>query len=344
MKILITGGAGFIGSNVARSFGGQHLTILDNLSRKGCADNLEWLRQTTTFDFIHKDIRDSSLIDTLIAKGRFDVVIHLAGQVAVTTSLEQPRMDLEVNTLGTFNILEAIRRYSPETALLNASTNKVYGTLPRFSIRECEKRYCFSDDRPGVSEEEPVDFHSPYGCSKGAAEQYVLDYSRVYGIRSVSFRQSCVYGERQFGSADQGWAAWFLIAHLIGSPITVFGNGKQVRDMLHVDDLVDAYRAAVRNMSSVSGEVFNIGGGPENTLSLLEYFEFLANLSGREVLYSLSESRPGDQKVYISDISRAKSKLSWSPSIELRSGLRRLYDWVVQNRHSFVTLPKNRTI
>lgn len=337
MKILITGGAGFIGSNVARSFGEQHchLTILDNLSRKGSADNLEWLRQITTFDFIHKDIRDLGLINTLIAKGRFDVVIHLAGQVAVTTSLEQPRMDLEVNTLGTFNILEAIRIYSPETALLNASTNKVYGTLHKFSIRECEKRYCFSDDQLGVNEKEPVDFHSPYGCSKGAAEQYVLDYSRSYGIKSLSFRQSCVYGERQFGLEDQGWAAWFLIAHLVGRPITVFGNGKQVRDMLHVDDLVDAYRAAIRNISSVSGETFNIGGGPENTLSLLEYFEFLANLSGREVSYSLSESRPGDQKVYISDIGRAKSKLSWSPSIDLRSGLRRLYDWVVQNRHIF---------
>jgi CDP-paratose 2-epimerase len=339
MKMLITGGAGFIGSNVARIFGRQrwHISILDNLSRKGSVDNLEWLRHTTIFDFIQIDIRNSDLIDTLIASGRFDVIIHLAGQVAVTTSLDQPRMDLEVNTLGTFNILEAIRQHSPETTLLNASTNKVYGKLRNFSIRECEKRYCFSDSQLAVNEEEPMDFHSPYGCSKGAAEQYVLDYSRIYRIKAVNFRQSCVYGERQFGVEDQGWAAWFLIAHLSGKPITVFGNGKQVRDMLHVNDLVDAYRAAIVNISTVSGETFNIGGGPENTLSLLEYFEFLEDFSGREVLYSLSESRPGDQKVYISDIGRAKSKLSWSPSIDLTNGLRRLYDWVVQNRHTFST-------
>lgn len=334
MKVLITGGAGFIGSNAARSFSQRHwqLSILDNLSRPSARRNLEWLRETTSFDFVQSDIRDANIIGALIGRGNFDVILHLAGQVAVTTSVQDPRTDLEVNVLGTFNIVEAIRRYSPETILLNASTNKVYGKLAGHSIREGTKRYYFSDSEAGVNEEQRLEFYSPYGCSKGAAEQYVLDYSRIYGIKAVNFRQSCIYGERQFGLEDQGWAAWFMIAHLLRKPITVFGNGKQVRDMLHVDDLIDVYGAAIANISKVSGKTLNIGGGTANTLSLLEYFELLETLSGRRVSYALSGARPGDQQVYISDISRAKRELAWSPSIQIRDGLGRLYNWVVQCR------------
>jgi CDP-paratose 2-epimerase len=337
MNVLITGGAGFIGCNTAKTLGeqGWRITILDNLSRKGTSSNLDWLRQSIPFEFFKIDIRDSDGVTDLIAKWQFDVVIHLAGQVAVTTSVLQPRLDMETNVIGTFNLLEAIRCYSPQTIVINASTNKVYGRLGHLPVCEGKMRYSFVDHPLGVSEEAALDFHSPYGCSKGAAEQYVIDYARIYGTRTVNFRQSCIYGRRQLGVEDQGWAAWFLIAHLLGRPITIFGNGKQVRDMLFVDDLIQAYQTAIANIDSVSGETFNIGGGPQNSLSLLEYIAYLEQITGRQVDYSFSDFRLGDQYVYISNISRAQKKLNWSPPTPIDEGLNRLYDWAMQNQDIF---------
>lgn len=333
MNALITGGAGFIGSNAARALGDRswNITILDNLTRKGAVNNLDWLSEVLKFDLFRNDLRDSKFVCGLVSKRQFDVVIHLAGQVAVTTSVLQPRLDLESNILGTFNLLEAIRTYSPQTIMLNASTNKVYGKLSHIPICEAQKRYYFPDYVLGVNELETLDFYSPYGCSKGAAEQYVIDYARTYGIRCVNFRQSCIYGPRQFGIEDQGWAAWFLIRHLSHRPFTVFGNGKQVRDMLFVDDLIDVYQSAIENIDAVTGWSFNIGGGPQNSLSLLEYIEYLEKLTNRKVDYSFSDSRVGDQKVYISDITRAKEHLNWSPRTPIGEGLNRLRNWVEPN-------------
>ena len=333
MKILITGGAGFIGSNTAKRFGddGWDITILDNLSRRGAANNLDWLRESLNFDLSRIDLRDSERVFELISKGQFDVVIHLAGQVAVTTSVLQPGLDFESNLVGTFNLLEAIRSGSPQTILLNASTNKVYGKLSRIPVREDETKYSLVDHPMGVNEQETLDFYSPYGCSKGAAEQYVIDYSRTYGMRCVNFRQSCIYGYRQFGNEDQGWAAWFLIRHLIGQPLTIFGNGKQVRDILFVSDLIDAYQLAIAKIDKVTGWSFNVGGGPGNSLSLLEYIDCLEQLTHRKVKYSFSDSRLGDQKVYISDVTRAREHLNWSPRTSINEGLNRLYDWIGSN-------------
>lgn len=337
MRALITGGAGFIGCNTAKglSEAGWDVVVLDNLSRVGSETNLDWLHHQISFEFLNMDVRDAQKVADVIAKGDFDVVIHLAAQVAVTTSVFSPRLDFEVNALGTFNVLEAIRRHSPNTTLLNASTNKVYGQLSEIQVRETDTRYEFVDHPLGIAETQPLDFHSPYGCSKGAADQYVIDYARIYGLRSVNFRQSCIYGYRQFGVEDQGWVAWFIIAHVLGKPITIYGNGKQVRDVLFVDDLVTVYKCAIDAVDSVSGKTFNMGGGAQNTLSLLELVEYLEELSGRKVAYSFADWRPGDQPVYVSDIRRAHADLNWSPMVSAREGVARLYDWVVRNRALF---------
>jgi CDP-paratose 2-epimerase len=337
MRALVTGGAGFIGCNTAKCLGeaGWNVVVLDNLSRRGCETNLDWLRRQFSFDFVNVDIRNAQEIAEVIRTGHFDVVIHLAAQVAVTTSILSPRLDFEVNALGTLNLLEAIRCHSPNTVLLNASTNKVYGELGDVAIREGETRYELVHHPLGIAETQPLDFHSPYGCSKGAADQYVADYARIYGLRCVNFRQSCIYGYRQFGVEDQGWVAWFTIAHVLGKPIAIYGNGKQVRDVLFVDDLVAVYIRAIDAIDSVSGRTFNIGGGVQNTLSLLELIEYLEYLSKRKVAYSFADWRPGDQPVFISDIQQARLVLSWSPTVSAREGVARLYNWVVQNREMF---------
>lgn len=337
MHVLITGGAGFIGSNAAKSFAqdGWRVSILDNLSRVGSNRNLEWLRHQVTIDFFEADVRNTSEIDRIVSQGDFDTVIHLAGQVAVTTSVISPRLDFETNVLGTFNLLEAIRNYSPNTILLNASTNKVYGGLSGVQIRERDQRYEFADNPCGIAETHALDFHSPYGCSKGAADQYVIDYARIYGLRTVSFRQSCIYGTRQLGVEDQGWVAWFIIAHLLGKPIKIYGNGKQVRDVLFVDDLVAAYKAAIQKIDAVSGQVFNIGGGVQNTLSLLELIDYLGDISGKKVDHSFSDWRPGDQPVYMSDIQKASQSLNWEPGTSVKDGVAKLYDWVSHNKPLF---------
>ncbi|MBZ0159599.1 MAG: GDP-mannose 4,6-dehydratase [bacterium] len=337
MKVLITGGCGFIGCNATQRLLrlGHLVTVLDNLSRPGSDRNLEWLGEQGDFDFIESDVCDAESLASVIARGHFDVVIHLAAQVAVTTSVVEPRRDFEINALGTLNVLEAVRQHSLETILLNASTNKVYGKLPDLNLREDALRCLIPDLPHGVSETQPLDFHSPYGCSKGAADQYVNDYARIYGLRTVNFRQSCIYGYRQFGVEDQGWVAWFTIAHTLGQPVTIYGTGKQVRDILFIDDLIDGYLAAIDRIDQVSGVTFNIGGGPENTLSLLELLEMLGEHSGRAVVHSFEDWRPGDQPVYVSDIRRAAELLSWRPRVGVKEGFERLHSWVKVNRDSF---------
>lgn len=334
MTILITGGFGFIGSNTAARLSAlQHdVVVVDNLSRPGAELNRQWLQQTSKVESRILDVRDRGAIERLFTERRFDVVIHLAGQVAVTTSVLDPRHDFEVNALGTFNVLEAVRSFSPETIVINASTNKVYGKLGGVPVREGATRYEFENLPYGVAETHQLDFVSPYGCSKGAADSYVNDYARIFGLRTVNFRQSCIYGERQFGMEDQGWVAWFMIAHLTGLEVTVYGSGKQIRDLLMVEDLVDAYLAAIARIDQVAGQSFNIGGGPSNTLSLLELLTTLETLSGRAVPARFAEWRPGDQPVFVSDIRHAEAALGWRPRIGTAEGLRRLWGWVSSNQ------------
>ena len=341
MNILITGGCGFIGCNAAQRFLklGHSVTVLDNLSRRGSNQNREWLRRQGPFEFINADIRDAELMDETVNRGAFDVVLHLAAQVAVTTSVIEPREDFEINALGTFNLLEAVRKHSPETIVLNASTNKVYGKLPDLEIEEQAQRCSLPSLPLGVAETRPLDFHSPYGCSKGAGDQYVIDYARIFGLRTVNFRQSCIYGYRQFGVEDQGWVAWLTIAHESNRPVVIYGSGRQVRDILFIDDLIDCYLAAIERIDEVAGTTFNVGGGPENTLSLLELLDALKAHSGREVIHSFEDWRPGDQPVYVSDIRRARELLQWQPKISVKVGLERLHDWVSANPEVLLARP-----
>src|SRR5215212_1524192 len=267
---LVTGGAGFIGSNYVHRLvqRGEKVTVYDNLSRAGAPRNLEWLKNSfgeDTFSVIAGDTRDAALLAESTRDA--DVIVHLAGQVAVTTSVTNPRDDFESNALGTFNALEAARLSGRNPIFLYASTNKVYGGMDDVPLVEDATRWLYADLEHGCSESQPLDFHSPYGCSKGTGDQYVRDYSRIYGLRSVVFRQSCIYGPRQFGIEDQGWVAWFIIAAVTGRPITIYGDGKQVRDILNVDDLLNAYDAAIQNIEVASGKVYNIGGGPDNVLA-----------------------------------------------------------------------------
>jgi CDP-paratose 2-epimerase len=341
-KILVTGGAGFIGSHVAEAFArdGHEVVVYDNLSRarmlgKSVGDpehNWKYLGSLGNVTRIRGDVRDFAALAEA-ARGT-DIIVHAAAQVAVTTSLENPREDFEVNALGTFNVLEAARR--EDAALLFLSTNKVYGeNVNSIPVRELETRYEFADPRyeRGIPEEFPVDHtgHTPYGSSKLAADIYVQDYRHTYGLRTGVFRMSCIYGTRQFGVEDQGWVAWFAIAAVTGKTITIYGNGKQVRDVLFVDDLVDAVRRFTE--SNASG-VYNIGGGPGNTLSLLELLSILEDM-GLRPSYRFSDWRPADQRVYVSDVRRAERELGWRPRIGPREGVGRLVDWVRSNAGLF---------
>jgi CDP-paratose 2-epimerase len=255
--------------------------------------------------------------------------------VAVTSSVVDPREDFEINVLGTFNVLEAVRRHRPEAFVIYASTNKVYGKMDDVGVVERDGRYAYDGLDGGVSEMRPLDFHSPYGCSKGAADQYVLDYARIYGMRTAAFRQSCIYGPRQFGVEDQGWVAWFIIASVLGKPITIYGDGKQVRDVLHVDDLVRAYEAVLQSPEKASGHAFNIGGGPKNTLSLLELIDLLERELGRPIKAKFDDWRPGDQKVFICDIDLPRQVLAWQPTIGVEAGVKGLIAWVKSNEALF---------
>jgi CDP-paratose 2-epimerase len=332
MRILITGGAGFIGCNWAVRLmqSGHAVTILDNLSRKGAASNLEWLNKQGSFRFLCGDVRNATVV--MEAVKNQDAIYHLAAQVAVTTSVTNPREDFEINALGTFNVLEAARLAGEEPLVVYASTNKVYGGMQDIRVTEEPTRYRYTDFPCGLPETQPLDFHSPYGCSKGAGDQYVRDYARIYGLRTVVFRQSCIYGPRQFGVEDQGWLAHFVIAAAKSRPITIYGDGKQVRDLLWVDDLLSAYEAALTHADSIAGEVFNLGGGPAFTLSIwTEVQPLLESLAQHPMAGTRGQWRPGDQKVYVSNIEKAASELGWHPAVSPAEGLGRLWEWVNSN-------------
>jgi len=338
-RFLVTGGAGFIGCNyVHRLLGrGERVTVYDNLSRRGVEANVAWLRErhgADSFRLVVGDLRD---YDTLAEATRgVDVVVHLAGQTAVTTSVVDPRSDFEDNALGTFNALEAARRAGTNPIFLYSSTNKVYGGMEEVALVERETRYAYLDLPHGVSEEQPLDFHSPYGCSKGAGDQYVRDYARIYGLPTVVFRQSCIYGPRQMGVEDQGWVAWFIIAVVTGKPITIYGDGKQVRDVLFIEDLLDVYDAAIAHIDVAAGRVYNVGGGPAHTMSIwAEFGSILGRLVDHPISVSWDDWRPGDQRVVVCDIRKAKRDLGWEPQVGVEDGIRRLYDWVVANRDLF---------
>jgi CDP-paratose 2-epimerase len=340
LQSLITGGAGFIGCNLANRLidEGHIVTIYDNLSRRGAQSNLDWLallHGPDRFELIEADVRDSERLK-MAARGK-DVIYHLAGQVAVTTSVLAPRDDFESNVLGTFNALEAARAAGSDPVFIYASTNKVYGGMEHVTVEESATRYRYRDFPLGIPETQPLDFHSPYGCSKGAGDQYVRDYTRIYGLRTVVFRQSCIYGPRQFGIEDQGWIAWFVIAAVMGHPITIYGNGKQVRDVLYVTDMIDAYQAAIRRIDVAAGQIYNLGGGSDNTLSVwAELGPILEDLKGCKVDVKCSDWRPGDQRIYISDIRKAQRDLDWQPKVGVSEGVQRLYDWVVANKELFM--------
>ncbi|MFC1601772.1 NAD-dependent epimerase/dehydratase family protein [Candidatus Sumerlaeota bacterium] len=337
-KTLITGGAGFIGCNTASRLieRGHQVVIVDNCSRHGTETNVAWLR--TCGDFVHEklDIRDAAAMAEVFARhADTDHVIHLAAQVAVTTSVTDPREDFEINALGSFNVLEGIRLNGLKPIVLYSSTNKVYGGMETISVCERNGRYEYEHLTGGVDEEALLDFHSPYGCSKGAADQYVRDYCRIYDIPSVVLRQSCIYGCRQFGIEDQGWVAWFTIACALGKQLTIYGDGKQVRDVLYVEDLVDCYQAVIDNIDQTRGRIYNIGGGPQNQMSLLELLSFLEEFFGRKIDVKYSDWRPGDQPVFVCNIDKAKADFGWTPKTDVRAGVKILHDWVVANKELF---------
>lgn len=337
MKTIITGGAGFIGSNAANYYlkKGQ-VVLIDNLSRGGTIKNLKWLKAHGQIKFLNIDVRETKAIERAFFEHRnANLVLHLAGQTAVTTSVSNPREDFEVNAFGTFNVLEGIRKARIKAPIIYCSTNKVYGGMEDIKILKRGGRYLFANYPYGISEQRPIDFHSPYGCSKGAAEQYVHDYHRIYGLNTVVFRMSCIYGPRQFGIEDQGWVAWFMIASALNKPLTVYGDGKQVRDVLYIDDLIRAFHLATKNIKRTAGKFYNIGGGHQNILSLHDLLRFIREKRDRQLSFTKKDWRPGDQKVYISDIRQAFKDFGWKPQINSRQGLSLLYQWISENKALF---------
>jgi CDP-paratose 2-epimerase len=338
-KILVTGGAGFIGSNLVAMLleQGHQVTVFDNLSRAGCNANIAWLRQrygNDSFTLYQKDLSEYEALCN--ASRNVTRVYHLAGQVAVTSSVRNPRQDFEDNALGTFNALEAVRHFGDDPIFIFASTNKVYGGMEDLKIVEHESRYYYAELPNGVSESQPLDFHSPYGCSKGAADQYVRDYHRIYGLRSVVVRQSCIYGYRQFGIEDQGWLAWFMIAALKDRPIRIYGDGKQVRDILFVDDLLAFYDAAVQHIEVAAGQIYNVGGGHTNSISIwCEFQPMIEHYLDCPITVNHADWRPGDQRVYVSDIRKAERELGWKPLVDVARGTKMLFDWIGHNQQLF---------
>ena len=336
---FITGGAGFIGSNYAHRIlqRGEKVTIYDNLSRVGAPKNVTWLKETfgeEVFKLIVGDLRDDKLLTECAQDA--DVIVHLGGQVTVTTSVTNPREDFEANALVTFNALEAARLSERNPIFIYSSTNKVYGGMEDVNVIEEGTRWRYKDLIEGCPETQPLDFHSPYGVSKGSGDQYTRDYSRIYGLRSVVFRQSCIYGPRQFGMEDQGWVAWMMIAAVTGKQITIYGDGKQVRDVLHVDDLLNAYDAAIDRIDRVKGEIYNVGGGPRNMLAVwAEFGPILEKLLGKKIEAARADWRPGDQRVFYADTRKAKRELDWEPTIDLEEGIEMLFEWVKANQDLF---------
>ncbi|MBU2099644.1 GDP-mannose 4,6-dehydratase [Candidatus Micrarchaeota archaeon] len=337
----ITGGAGFIGTNLAEFFlsKGEKVLILDDFSKKGSKENKKYLEKKfhENLKIIKCDIRsDKKIMEKTFSEA--EAVFHLAGQVAVTNSVKNPRQDFEINALGAFNVLEAVRKSKENPVLIYSSTNKVYGKMDDLKITEKNNKYFYEETPEGIKEERLLDFHSPYGCSKGTGDQYFRDYARIYGLNSVVFRQSCVYGKRQFGTEDQGWIAWFVIASVFGKKITIFGNGKQSRDVLYSDDVVNAFDLAAKKIKKTKGKIFNIGGGPENTLSLLELIELLEELNRKKITYSFDKWRPGDQKVFVSNIEKAEKEFGWKPKVPAKKGVEILFNWVKENKKEIQTL------
>jgi CDP-paratose 2-epimerase len=335
--VLITGGAGFIGTNLAHRLlsQGQPVLLFDNLARPGVEQNLRWLHETHggLVEIMIDDVRNAGAVGRAVHQA--SQVFHFAAQVAVTTSLTAPVEDFEINARGTLNVLEAIRGSAVPPPLVFTSTNKVYGALEDVPLRRRHLRYEPTDPGlrdTGISEGRSLDFHSPYGCSKGTADQYVLDYGRTYGLPSVVFRMSCIYGAHQFGTEDQGWVAHFLIRALEGQPLTLYGDGRQVRDILSVDDLVDALILAQQHMGGLAGKAFNIGGGPRNTVSLLELLELIGELLGRRPEFELDGWRTGDQRYYVSDTAKFQRATGWKPRVSVAEGLDQLLRWLVGYR------------
>ncbi len=337
-KYLVTGGAGFIGSNFTADLleKNQNVVLFDNLSRGGSRSNLAWLHEKfgrDAFQFIQGDVRDSEALEMAM---HVSMCCYFCGSVAVTTSVTNPREDCEINAVGTFNVLEAARKSGRQPVMLYTSTNKVYGGMDDVRVVERERDYAYIDFQSGISENQPLDFHSPYGCSKGTGDQYMRDYQRIYEIPTVVFRQSAIYGPRQFGVEDQGWVSWFIIAVLTKKPITIYGNGKQVRDLLYIEDLVRAYHAAIDQPEVSAGKIYNIGGGVKNVISVWKEFgPILESLYGEKIEVSFGDWRPGDQVIYVSDIRKAERELGWTPRISARDGIERLYRWAEENRNLF---------
>jgi CDP-paratose 2-epimerase len=337
---LITGGAGFIGTNLADHYLSQkkRVTIFDNFSRAGTLENISWLKRNhgSLLRIVEGDVR---MIDEgfnrLVEEA--EVVYHLAAQVAVTTSVTNPAEDFEINARGTFNVLESIRQSFSKPTLLYSSTNKVYGKMDDLEITEHNGRYAYENLETGVPVTRPLEFYSPYGCSKGCGDQYVADYARIYDLNTIVFRQSCIYGPHQFGIEDQGWVAWFAIRAMQGLPFTIYGDGKQVRDVLYVGDLINAYDAAVENIEKTRGKAYNIGGGTQNTLSLLELVNVLEEQFGTKLQFEFDDWRPGDQLVYISDLQKATQDFGWLPGVSPIEGIANLVDWLSINRALFPT-------
>jgi CDP-paratose 2-epimerase len=338
-RAVVTGGAGFIGCHLVNNLlrDGCNVIIFDALTRPGSERNLAWLHgepRKGTLQCVVGDVRNSRAVREVTSDA--DVIYHLAGQVAVTSSMEDPRLDFETNALGTLNVLEGARASGRRPALVFTSTNKVYGAMEDVEVVEQDSRYVYANRAEGITESQPLDFHSPYGCSKGAGDQYVRDYARVYDLPTVVFRMSCIYGPRQFGTEDQGWLAHLIISAVTGRPITIYGDGKQVRDVLFVDDLVRALRLAVDRIGATAGRVYNIGGGVPNTLSVwCEFGSLLADLAGKSIPNTFGEWRRGDQRCYISNIGKAQRDLGWRPQIDKKTGIAMLWDWVCSNQALF---------
>ncbi|MCM1499246.1 MAG: GDP-mannose 4,6-dehydratase [Clostridium sp.] len=336
MKILINGGCGFLGSNLA-AYGienGYDVTVLDNLSRLGASQNLLWLQSLGRFQFVHGDTRNKNDMETIIKNGQFNAVFHLAGQVAMTTSIENPYKDFEINTMGAVNLLDSIRKYSPDTAVFFSSTNKVYGDLEDYQYEETMTRYKCVEFPNGFDESVPLDFRSPYGCSKGAADQYMLDFYRIFGVKATVFRHSSMYGSRQFATYDQGWIGWFVQKAIEKyenpkcEPFTISGNGKQVRDILHAKDMIRLYYSALEHVDDVCGQAYNIGGTMEQSLSLLELFDMLNDILGIKMEYVQLPPRQSDQKVFVADISKINAKIGWKPEVTAYEGVSAMVEWV----------------
>ena len=339
MKILITGGCGFLGSNISSKIleQGNELVIFDSLYRFGSYQNLEWLKTHGEFQFIHGDIRNTNDVERMIKKHTPDVIYHLAGQVAMTTSIDDPRMDMEVNVGGSFNLLNAVRLFSPESVIIYSSTNKVYGDLEQFTYKETESRYECVEKPKGFDETVSLDFHSPYGTSKGSADQYMLDFARIYGLKTVVFRHSSMFGGRQFATYDQGWVGWFVQQainiknDIQEEPFTISGNGKQLRDIAYASDMIEPYLKAPTKRNTIKGQAFNVGGGMENSSSLLELFDFLEKELGIKMNYKELPVRESDQRVFVSDLTKVKKIIDWEVKVSKEEGIRKMIDWLSSN-------------